>query len=98
MRNCGLAVRSSLRAAKPAKLNRASWNDRFARFDCLGKHPQESELEKGQMRVGTFRLQRRTVKGLYYAAGSFTLLVVGAAFFLLMGMLLMPEAKEVPWR
>jgi hypothetical protein len=50
------------------------------------------------MRLGALRVQRRTVKGLYYAAGSFTLLVVGAAFLLLMGMLLMPEAKEVPWR
>jgi hypothetical protein len=50
------------------------------------------------MRVGTLRLQPRTVKALYYAAGSFTLLIVGAAFFLLMGMLLMPEAKEMPWR
>jgi hypothetical protein len=38
------------------------------------------------------------VRGIYYAAGSFTLLLVGAAFFLLMGMLMMPEAKEVPWR
>jgi hypothetical protein len=60
--------------------------------------PQESDWEKGQMRIGTLRIQRRTVRGIYYAAGSFTLLLVGAAFFLLMGMLMMPEAKEVPWR
>ena len=50
------------------------------------------------MRIGTLRIQRRTVRGIYYAAGSFTLLLVGAAFFLLMGMLMMPEAQEVPWR
>jgi hypothetical protein len=50
------------------------------------------------MKLGTLRLHRRTVKGLYFAVGSFTILAVGAALFFLMGLLLMPEAREMPWR
>jgi hypothetical protein len=60
--------------------------------------PEKVNGIKGQMKFGTVRLPRGTVKGLYFAAGSFTILVVGAAFFLLMGILMMPGAKEVPWR
>ncbi len=50
------------------------------------------------MRIGTLRLHPKTLKGLYYAAGSFTVLVVGVAFFFFLGLLMMPEAREVPWR
>jgi hypothetical protein len=50
------------------------------------------------MRIGTSRLRPKTVKGLYLAAGSFTLLIVGVAFFIFLGMNFMPEAREVPWR
>ncbi len=50
------------------------------------------------MRTGTLRLQPRTVKGLYFAAGSFALFVVGVAVCLLLCLLILPEAKEVRWR
>jgi hypothetical protein len=71
----------------------------FARFDCLGKDSVPKKAEgTGQMKIGTIRLQRRTMKGLYYAAGSFTILMVGAALLFLMGVMLMPAAREVPWR
>ncbi|HEX3892919.1 MAG TPA: hypothetical protein VHW46_10140 [Terracidiphilus sp.] len=50
------------------------------------------------MKIGVLRLQPRTVKGLYYAAGSFTLLMVGIALCLLVGMMLLPETHEIPWR
>jgi hypothetical protein len=50
------------------------------------------------MRIGTVRLHHRTRRGLYYAAGSFTLLILGVSLCLLFGMLLLPEAHEVTLR
>ena len=50
------------------------------------------------MKTGLLRVHPRTVKGLYYSLGSFTLLVLGIALCFLISMIFVPEAKEVPWR
>lgn len=50
------------------------------------------------MRIGALRVHQKTLKGLYYAVGSFTVLLMGVALFLLLGMLLSPEAREMPLR
>jgi hypothetical protein len=50
------------------------------------------------MRIGPVLVDQRTIKRLYYAAGSFTVLVVGVGLFLLLGVLLIPEARELPLR
>jgi hypothetical protein len=50
------------------------------------------------MRIGTVRVRRRTRKALYYAAGSFTLLILGLGVCMLFVMLLLPEAHEVTLR
>ena len=50
------------------------------------------------MRIGVLRIQPRTVKGLYYAAGSFTILAVSVGLCFLIGMMLLPESREIPFR
>jgi hypothetical protein len=50
------------------------------------------------MRIGSVRLHKRTLRGFYYAAGSFTLLVLGVGLCVLFGMMLLPEAREVTLR
>jgi hypothetical protein len=80
-------------------IERAHWDYALRNLIAWGQDSVPKKVDgKGQMKIGSMRLQPRTVKGLYYAAGSFTVLIVGAAFFFLMGLMLMPEAREVPWR
>jgi len=50
------------------------------------------------MKVGTMRLQPRTVKGICYAAGSVAFLVVGSAICLLVTMILLPASQDAFWR
>ncbi len=50
------------------------------------------------MKSGLLRLESRTVKGLYYAAGGCTLFALGVGLFLLVGMMFLPEAKDFPLR
>jgi hypothetical protein len=50
------------------------------------------------MRIGTMRVRQRTFKGLYIAAGTLTLLVVGLGLSVLFVMLLLPEAREATLR
>lgn len=50
------------------------------------------------MRIGFVQLDQRIIRRFYYAIGSFTILAVGVALLLLLGVLLVPEARELPLR
>jgi hypothetical protein len=50
------------------------------------------------MKVSMLRIHPRTMTGLYYSLGGFTIFVLGVALCVLAIMTFLPEAKEVPWR
>ncbi len=50
------------------------------------------------MKIGALRLHQRTLKGLYFAIGSLTVLVIGVGLCFLIGLSFLPQARELPLR
>ena len=55
-------------------------------------------MREKRMKLGTMGLPSKTIKGICYAGASFMVLVAGVAFCLLLASLMLPEARELPWR